>query len=62
MKKKHIEIKQHFIRDHVQKRTLTFNLQLVPIDDQLVDIFTKSLTEERLILLRSQFGINFIKD
>ena len=32
----HIEIKHHFIRDHVQNGTL--DLQFVPTDDQLADI------------------------
>ena len=30
-REKHIEIKHHFIRDHVQYRTV--DLQFVPIDD-----------------------------
>lgn len=38
------------------------DLQFVPIDDQFVDIFTKSFTEERLILPRNQLGIDFTKE
>lgn len=45
---KHIEIEHHFIRDHVQNEKM--NLQFVPTNDQLADILTKSLTQERLIL------------
>jgi len=45
---KHIEIKHHFIRDHVQKGTL--DLQFVSTDEQLADIFTKPLIEELLII------------
>ena len=59
-REKHIEIKHHFIRDHVQNGIV--DLQFVPTDDQLVDIFTKPLTEERLILLISQLGMISIND
>jgi len=37
---KHIEIKHHFIRDHVQKGTI--DLQFVSTDEQLTNIFTKT--------------------
>jgi len=57
---KHVEIKHHFIRDLVQKGTL--DLQFVPIEDQLVDIFTKPLTEDKLILLRNKLGMEFIRE
>jgi len=57
---KHIEIKHHFIRDHVQNEIV--DLQFVPTDDQLADIFTKPLIEKRLILLRSQHGMIFVND
>jgi len=57
---KHIEIKHHFIRDHVQNGTM--DLQFVPIDDQLANIFTKPLVEEKLILLRNQLGMVFINE
>ena len=57
---KHIEIKHHFIRDYVQNGTM--DLQFVPTDDQLANVFTKPLTEERLILLRSQLGMIFVTD
>ena len=57
---KYIEIKHHCIRNHVQNGRV--DLQFVPTDYQLFDIFTKRLTEERLILLRSQLGMIFIND
>jgi len=56
----HIEIKHHFIIDHVQKGIM--DLQFVPTGYQLANIFTKAFTKERLILLRNQFGIDFIKE
>nr|KYP49721.1 Retrovirus-related Pol polyprotein from transposon TNT 1-94 [Cajanus cajan] len=42
---KHIKIKHHFIRDHVQKGT--FNLIYVKTEEQLANIFTKPFQEDR---------------
>ena len=42
---KHIEIRHHFIRDHVQNEDIT--LEFVPTEDQLLDIFTKLLNGHR---------------
>nr|KYP66518.1 Copia protein [Cajanus cajan] len=55
---KHIEIKHHFIRDHVQKGT--FDLLYVKTEEQLVDIFTKPLQEDRYIWLRDRLGMELI--
>ena len=52
---KHIEIKHHFIRDHVQKAIL--ELQFVSTKDHLVNLFTKPLTKDGLILLLERLGI-----
>ena len=41
---KHIEIRHHFLRDYAQKGDIT--LEFVSTKDQLVDIFTKPLSEE----------------
>jgi len=56
---KHIEIKHHFIRDHVPKGTI--DLQFVSTDEQLADIFTKPLIEERFNYLRELLGMIFIE-
>jgi len=40
-KTKHIEIKHHFIRDHVQKEDS--EIQFVKTENQLADLFTKPL-------------------
>ena len=56
---KHIEIKHHFIRDHVQKGVV--ELQFVSTEDQLADLFTKPLTEDRLISLRERLGMFLVE-
>ena len=53
---KHIEIRHHFIRDHVQKGDIV--LSFVETDKQLADIFTKPLPEERFCILRRELGIS----
>ena len=52
---KHIEIRHHFIRDHVLNGDVT--LQFVCTDNQLADIFTKPLSEERFSVLRRGLGV-----
>ena len=47
---KHIDIRHHFLRDHVQNGDIS--LEFVDTNNQLIDIFTKPLNEKRL---------NFIK-
>ena len=43
---KHIDIKHHFIRDHVQNGNIA--LEFVDTENQLADIFTKPLSEEKM--------------
>ena len=52
---KHIEIRYHFIRDHVQNGTIS--LQYIPTEDQLADVFTKPLDESRFNRLISELGM-----
>jgi len=52
---KHIEIKHHFIRDHVSKKEV--ELIFVNTNDQLADIFTKPLVEDRFLLLKNKLKI-----
>ena len=54
-----LKLKHHFIRDHVQKGTI--DLQFVSTDEQLADIFTKPLIEERFNYLRELLGMIFIE-
>ena len=42
---KHIEIRHHFIRDHVQNENII--LEFIPMEDQLANIFTKPLNGDR---------------
>ena len=52
---KHIEIRNHFIRDHVARGDI--ELCYVPTKDQLTDIFTKPLDEARFCYLRNELNI-----
>ena len=52
---KHIEIRYHFIRDHVQKRDI--ELEFVSTDSQWADILTKPLIEERFCTIRCKIGM-----
>ena len=52
---KHIEIRHHFLRDHLQKGDIT--LEFVSTKDQLDDLFTKPLSEEQFIYIRRQLGV-----
>ena len=53
---KHIEIRHHFLRDHVQKRDIV--LEFVNTDKQLTDIFTKPLSEDRFNFIRGKLGMS----
>ena len=52
---KHIDIRHHFLRDHVQKSEV--KLEFVDTHDQLADIFTKPLASEPLFKIRRELGI-----
>ena len=51
---KHIEIHMHFIRNIVHDHVL--EMLYCPIDDQVADIFIKSLTEAKFSKIRSMLG------
>ncbi|KAJ3702073.1 hypothetical protein LUZ61_005778 [Rhynchospora tenuis] len=57
---KHIEIRHHFIRDHVEKG----DVELIHVDtkDQIADIFTKPLPTQQHIELRFKLGMLELKD
>src|SRR3954468_21399665 len=52
---KHIDIRHHFLRDHVQREDIVINH--VCTEEQLADIFTKSLDEKRLCALICELNI-----
>ena len=52
---KHIEIKHHFIRDHVNKSEI--ELIFVDTKNQLADIFTKPLVEDRFNFIKNKLNI-----
>jgi hypothetical protein len=57
---KHIDIRHHSIRDHVEDKVVT--LEHVATENQLADIFTKALDANRFELLRGKLGICLFKD
>jgi hypothetical protein len=52
---KHIDIRHHFLSDHVGKGDIV--MEGVRIDDQLANIFTKPLDETRFCKLRSELNV-----
>ena len=54
-KSKDIQIRHHFLRDHVLKGNIL--IDHVKTDDQLADIFTKPLDEKRFCKLRCELNI-----
>jgi hypothetical protein len=52
---KHIDIRHHFLRDHVSKGDI--KIHGVSTDDQLADIFTKPLDESRFCKLRNELNV-----
>jgi hypothetical protein len=51
----HIDIRHHFLRDHVGKGDIS--IYSIGTDDQLADIFTKPLDETRFCTLRSEMNV-----
>ena len=52
---KHIDIRHHFLRDHVEKGNIT--LEHCRTEDQIADIFTKALNREPFETLRILLGL-----
>ena len=52
---KHIEIRHHFLRDHVLKGDCY--IEFIDSEHQLVDIFTKPLARDRFFFIRNELGL-----
>ena len=52
---KHIKVRHHFIRDHVEKGNVS--LEFVLINSQLADIFTKPLCEDQFNHICLELGM-----
>ena len=57
---KHIEIRHHFLRDHVLKGDCV--LEFVDTKNQLADIFTKPLPKEVFFSIRRELGLLDVRD
>ena len=55
MRTKHIEIRHHFLRDHVRKGHCV--LEFVDTKNQLADIFIKPLPKETFFAIRRELGL-----
>jgi hypothetical protein len=54
-RRKHIELHMHFIRKLIHDQVI--EVLFCPTEDQVADIFTKSLTEAKFSKLRSMLGV-----
>jgi hypothetical protein len=52
---KHIDIQHHFLRDHQQKGDI--DIYQISTENQLANIFTKTLDEKRFCRLRSELNV-----
>ena len=50
-----MEVRHHFIRDHVENQDVDF--KFICTDQQLADIFTKLLAEDRFLYIRRELSM-----
>ena len=54
----HIDVKYHFIREHVQKKTVA--LRYIPTNEMVADVLTKCLCNQKHVPCRSRLGMSHI--
>ena len=52
---KHIDIKHHFIKDHISNGNIT--LEFIDTNNQLAAIFTKLLNEKMMNFIKRELGM-----
>ena len=52
---KHIDIRHHFLLDHVRNGDVV--LEFIDTNNQLADIFTKPLNEDRMNFIKQELGM-----
>jgi hypothetical protein len=52
---KHIDMRYHYIRDLVQRKTV--KLQYIATSEKVADILTKPLTSRQFVQLRGKLGV-----
>jgi hypothetical protein len=52
---KHIKVRHHFLRDHVEKGEI--EMKFIDTERQLTDIFTKPLDSSHFASLRGELGV-----
>ena len=52
---KHIDVRHHFIHDHVLNNNIV--LEFIDTKHQLADIFTKALNEDQFEFIRRELGM-----
>ena len=54
---KHIDVRHHFIRSHIENGNIT--IQYIPTENQIADILTKALPAEKFEKHRDALGMEF---
>jgi len=54
-KTKHVPLRYHFLKDQVANKVV--QLQYIPSTEQIVDIFTKTLSKAQFEYLRQKLGV-----
>ena len=52
---KHVEMKYHYVREMVRRREV--ELQYIPMEEQIVDVLTKSLCQGKFEYFRDRVGV-----